>query len=92
MYWKKPEDVTANQFDNIRKYGASKQPVSIEISEQNEVISLNIQNGIAENIDSLQKGMGLGLQIAKQVVAKHNYQFLLSNSKTNFTIKIVFTR
>lgn len=87
----KLEGVLVNLFDNIRKYGESKQAVSVDISEQNQVLSLHIKNGIAENIDTLQKGMGLGLQIAQQVIEKHNFQFLLTKSKTNFTIQILFT-
>lgn len=87
----KLEGVFVNLFDNIRKYGESEQTVLVEISEQSRMLSLRIQNGIAKNIDSIQKGMGLGLQIAKQVIEKHSFRFLLSKSKTNFTIEVVFT-
>jgi K+-sensing histidine kinase KdpD len=83
--------VLVNLFDNIRKYGESKQAVSVDISEQNQVLSLHIQNGIAENIGTLQKGIRLGLPIAHQVVEKHKFKFLLFKCKIEFTIQIVFT-
>lgn len=84
----KLEAVLVNLVDNARKYGSNQAPVSISITQIEGSLSLTIQNQINPNPENVQKGMGLGLQIAKRIVQKHGFSFETKKSKEYFTSSI----
>jgi signal transduction histidine kinase len=71
----KLEGVLVNLLDNARKYGSNAQPIGVQITESGDTVLLTIQNALAPDPTQTQKGMGLGLQIAREIIAKHGFGF-----------------
>ena len=85
----KLEAVLVNLVDNARKYGSNQAPVSLNIAQLNKGLELKIHNRINPDPDAIQKGMGLGLQIAERIMQKHGFGFESKKSKEDFTSTVV---
>lgn len=86
----KLEGVLVNLFDNARKYGSNAQPITVQLAESQDKLSLTIQNALAPNPAILQKGMGLGLQIAQRIVEKHGFDFEKEEADGVFRVRVGF--
>lgn len=86
----KLEGVLVNLFDNARKYGSNAQPITVQLAEADNQLSLTIQNALAPNPAILQKGMGLGLQIAQRIVEKHGFDFEKEEGDGVFKVRVGF--
>lgn len=86
----KIEGVLVNLFDNARKYGSNAQPIAVQITETSDKLSLTIQNALATDPALIQKGMGLGLQIAQRIIEKHGFGFEKGEGEGLFAVKLSF--
>ncbi len=86
----KLEAVLVNLFDNARKYGSNTQPIAVQLIESGNQLSLSIENALVTDSSLLQKGMGLGLQIARQIVEKHGFAFEQKSGEGVFRVRLGF--
>ncbi len=86
----KLEGVLVNLFDNARKYGSNTQPITVQLAESEDQLSLRIENALAADPSLLQKGMGLGLQIAQRIVEKHGFDFGKEEGGGVFKVRVGF--
>jgi len=87
----KIEAVLVNLLDNCRKYGAQHNPILIRLMSQEGKPELAIENTIADEEKRMGSGMGLGLQVAQQIIEKHGFSFQKSAQEQQFLIAIGFT-
>lgn len=85
----KLEGVLVNLFDNARKYGSNREPISVVVSEAEKGLTIIIKNALANNPAIIQNGMGLGLQIAEQIMTKHGFGFEQVKTAETFTVRLL---
>ena len=85
----KLEGVLVNLFDNARKYGNNEQPISIQVTDGDEGLLVIIENALVKDTSLIQKGMGLGLQIAERIMVKHGLGFEQVKTHERFVVRLV---
>lgn len=86
----KIEGVLVNLLDNVRRHGSSNAPVIITINHKANGLIITLENKLSEKPDKNQKGMGLGLQIAKSIMKKHGFQFSTQHEHGLFEVYLCF--
>ena len=86
----KIEAVLVNLLDNCRKYGSNTQPIHIYLSVSGQSPALSIENTIETHDKRMDPGMGLGLQVAAQIVEKHGFAFQKTEEGSQFKVEIKF--
>lgn len=84
----KMEAVLVNLLDNCRKYGSNEEPIEIQLTMLDTVPLLAIENAIAETGAKSEPGMGLGLQVAEQIVQKHGFGFDTFAAPSRFRVSV----
>jgi len=86
----KIEAVLVNLLDNCRKYGDQQSPILINLCGTDGKPSLSIENAVPPQGSQMGPGMGLGLQVAEQIVEKHSFGFRKAQDISHFRIEIEF--
>ena len=86
----KIEAVFVNLLDNCRKYGDPQQPILIDLKSLASQPALSIKNTIQQESTRMGPGMGLGLQVAQQIIEKHGFHFQQAADTSHFLVEIQF--
>ena len=84
----KIEAVLVNLLDNCRKYGSNQEPIEIQLTTLDSVPMLAIENAVEESGPKSESGMGLGLQVAEQIIQKHGFGFDKFAAPSRFRVSI----